>query len=149
MPFGEAPLAQARIARVQSILERLQAQGFHGTVQIRSFPGRFCLASADGAALAAAESGYAQCAALASPLSTAAAGERESPAFAGMIAAARQHAGSGFSVQLNEGTAEETVADYPSVTEHADGRGVESHRRDQQPRRSALARRRARAEHYP
>jgi CheY-like chemotaxis protein len=116
VPFGEAPLAEARIARVQSILERLQAQGFHGTVQIRSFPGRFCLASADGAALAAAESSFAQCAALASPLSAAAAGERESPAFAGMIAAAKQHAGNAFSVQLGEGTAEETVADYPSVT---------------------------------
>ena len=117
VPFGEPPLAQARIARVQSILERLQAQGFHGTVQIRSFPGRFCLASADGAALVAAESGYTQCAAFASPLSTAAAGERESPAFAGMIAAAKQHAGSGFAVQLSEGTADETIADYPSVTD--------------------------------
>jgi CheY-like chemotaxis protein len=116
VPFGEPPLALARIARIQSILERLQAQGFHGSVQIRSFPGRFCLASADGAALAAAESRYAQCAAFASPLATAAAGERESPAFAGMLAAARQRAGAALSVQLSDGSAEETVGDYPIVT---------------------------------
>ena len=116
VPFGEPPLAQERIARIQSVLERLQAQGFHGSVLIRSFPGRFCLASADGAALAAAATPYAQCVAFASPLATAAAGERESPAFAGMLAAAKQHAGAALSVQLSEGTAEETVSDYPIVT---------------------------------
>jgi CheY-like chemotaxis protein len=116
VPFGEPPLAGARVARVQSILERLQAQGFHGTVQIRTFPGRFCLASADSAALAPAESAYAQCAAFASPLASAAAGERESPAFAGMIAAARQRAGAALTLQLSDGTAEDTVGDYPIVT---------------------------------
>jgi CheY-like chemotaxis protein len=116
VPFGEPPLALARLTRIQSLLERLQAQGFHGSVQIRSFPGRFCLASAEGAALAAADTAYAQCAAFASPLATAAAGERESPAFAGMLAAAKQRAGSALTVQLSEGTSEETVGDYPTVT---------------------------------
>lgn len=116
VPFGEPPLALVRVARIQSILERLQAQGFHGIVQIRSFPGRFCLASADGAALAPAESSYAQCAAFASPLASAAAGERESPGFAGMLAAAKQRAGSALNVQLSDGSAEETVGDYPIVT---------------------------------
>ena len=116
VPFGEPPLAQARIARIQSVLDRLQAQGFHGNIQIRSFPGRFCLASADGAALAAAATPYAQCAAFASPLAAAAAGEHESPAFSGMLAAAKQRAGAALTVQLSEGTAEETVGDYPIVT---------------------------------
>jgi CheY-like chemotaxis protein len=116
VPFGEPPLAQERSTRIQSVLERLQAQGFRGIVQIRSFPGRFCLASADGAALAADATPYAQCAAFASPLAAAAAGERESPAFAGMLAAAKQRAGAALSVQLSEGTAEETVSDYPIVT---------------------------------
>jgi hypothetical protein len=117
VPFGEPPLALERIARIQSVLERLQAQGFRGIVQIRSFPGRFCLASVDGALLAAAGTPYAQCAAFASPLASAAAGERESPAFAGMLAAAKQRAGSALSLQLSEGAAEETVSDYPVVTD--------------------------------
>jgi hypothetical protein len=117
VPFGEPPLAQERIARIRSVLERLQAQGFHGSLQIRSFPGRFCLASADGAMLAAAATPYAQCAVFASPLAAAAAGERESPEFAGMLAAAKQRAGAGLTVQLSEGTAEETVSDYPVVTD--------------------------------
>jgi hypothetical protein len=60
---------------------------------------------------------YAQCAAFASPLASAAAGERESPAFAGMLAAAKQRAGSALSLQLSEGAAEETVSDYPVVTD--------------------------------
>ena len=47
-------LAGARVEHVQALLGRLAAQGYHGSVQILSFAGRYCLSNGgDGPALAA------------------------------------------------------------------------------------------------
>ena len=48
VPFGETPLAGARLEVISGLLSRLNAQGFHGVVQIRSIPGRFCTVTGPG-----------------------------------------------------------------------------------------------------
>jgi hypothetical protein len=50
VPFGETPLAGARLERVSGLLTRLGSQGFKGVVQIRSIPGRFCTVTGPRAA---------------------------------------------------------------------------------------------------
>ena len=44
VPYGEVPLAGARLDAVQRVLDELVARGVQGVVTLRSFPGRFCLA---------------------------------------------------------------------------------------------------------
>jgi hypothetical protein len=117
VPFGEAPFALARVERIQALLDRLLAQGFHGTVQIRSFPGRYCLVGGEQMGIPAADTAFVQCTALGNPLEGAAASERESAAFTGMISTARRRGGAGFAVQVSDGSGEETSVEYPTVTE--------------------------------
>jgi CheY-like chemotaxis protein len=117
VPFGEPPFALARVERIQALLDRLLAQGFHGTVQIRSFPGRYCLVGGEQMGIPAADTAFVQCTALGNPLEGVAASERESAAFAGMIAATRRRGGAGFAVQVSDGSGEETSVEYPTVTE--------------------------------
>ncbi len=121
VPFGEAPLSGARVERVQALLERLAAQNFQGVVQLRSFPGRFCVAAGgtDGVASApaSAETPYARCDSVGNPLDSATAAQRESVAFANMVAAQRARAGNAFEVQIGSGSAEEVQQAYPAVTD--------------------------------
>jgi CheY-like chemotaxis protein len=43
VPYGELPLSGARVQRLQAMLERLNAEGFHGKLSVASFVGDFCL----------------------------------------------------------------------------------------------------------
>ena len=118
VPFGEAPLAGGRIEPIQKLLERLSASGFRGTVEIRSFAGRFCTQGAgDAAALPAADIGYAKCDQVGSVSETVDPAAHESVSFANMLSAQRSHSGGAFEVHLVAGPAEEWVAPYPTISE--------------------------------
>jgi len=100
------------------VLERLLASGFHGVVEIRSIPGRFCLqGNGEALVLAAAESSYAHCDQLGNPLDPAGATARESVAFANMLAALHSRAAGAIEVQLVAGAADEINVAYPLVNE--------------------------------
>jgi hypothetical protein len=43
VPYGELPLAAARVQRMQAMIDRLAAEGFHGKLSVASFVGDFCL----------------------------------------------------------------------------------------------------------
>jgi hypothetical protein len=43
VPYGEVPLSGARVQRLQAMLDRLVAEGFHGKLSVASFAGDFCL----------------------------------------------------------------------------------------------------------
>ena len=117
VPFGEAPLSGLRVERVQALLERLIAQNFQGVVQLRSFPGRFCLAAGGEAAPvpASAATLYAQCSSVGNPQETATTAQRESVAFANMLAAQRVRSGSAIEVQILAGSAEDVQQPYPAI----------------------------------
>jgi CheY-like chemotaxis protein len=118
VPLGESPLSGARTDHVQAVLERLLASGFHGVVEIRSIPGRFCLqGNGEALALAAAETSYARCDQIGNPLDPAGPAARESVAFANMLAALHSRAGGALEVQLMAGSAEEIKVAYPPVNE--------------------------------
>jgi hypothetical protein len=120
VPFGEMPLAGARLDQVAGLLSRLKAQGFQGVLQVRSVPGRFCMVTgASGQAVLAPDSTpYSKCEQIGNPREdNGSASQRESVAFANMISTAKQSAGGKIDVQISAGTADEILTPYPPVSE--------------------------------
>jgi CheY-like chemotaxis protein len=118
--FGETPLAGARLERVSGLLTRLGTQGFHGVVQIRSIPGRFCMVTGPGGTLVLAGEAmlYSKCEQIGNPRDdSASASQRQSVAFANMVSTARQNAGGKIDVQVTAGSADEVVSPYPNVSD--------------------------------
>ena len=117
VPFGESPLSGARIDPVQALLSRLASAGFRGTVEIRSFPGRFCLQGAgDTVTLPATDLNYSKCEQVGNPADSGGVAGRESLAFANMLSAQHVRAHGAFEVQLDAGGADEVAMPYPAVS---------------------------------
>jgi hypothetical protein len=117
VPFGEAPFGGARIDAVQAALARLVGAGFRGSVEVRSFPGRYCLQGAgDTVSLPAGELSYSKCDQIGNPVDAAGTAEHESVAFANMVSAARSRSHGTLDVQLSSGNADEVITPYPPVT---------------------------------
>ena len=116
VPFGESPLSGARIDAVQALLERLKATGFRGTVEIRNYPGRFCLqGTGDTVALPAADLSYSKCDQIGNPVDAGDLAGHESVAFANMLSAERSRSHGAFEVQLAAGSAGEVAVPYPAM----------------------------------
>jgi CheY-like chemotaxis protein len=114
VPYGESPLAGARIDAVQNILARLVAAGFRGTVEIRSIPGRFCLqGTGDTVTLPAADLNFSKCDLIGNPVDSGGVASRESVTFANMLSAQHSHGRGAFDVQLATGGGDEVVVPYP------------------------------------
>jgi CheY-like chemotaxis protein len=117
VPFGDSPFSGARIDAVQGVLARLVATGYRGSVEIRSYPGRFCLqGSGDTVTLPPPELSYAKCDQLGNPVDNAGVAGRESVAFANMLSALRSRSRNAFEVTLTAGSADEVATPYPLVT---------------------------------
>jgi CheY-like chemotaxis protein len=120
VPFGETPLAGARLERVSGLLTRLAGAGFHGVVQIRSIPGRFCTVTGPvGMPVLASEALlYSKCEQVGNSRDdTTSASQRESVAFANMVSTARENAGGKIDVQVSVGNPEEVIASYPAISD--------------------------------
>ena len=117
VPFGEAPFGGARIDAVQAALARLVGAGFRGSVELRSFPGRYCLQGAgDTVSLPAGELSYSKCDQIGNPVDATVTAEHESVAFANMVSAARSRSHGALDIQLSSGGADEVITPYPPVT---------------------------------
>jgi CheY-like chemotaxis protein len=119
VPFGETPLAGARQERVQALLNRLTTQGFHGVVQIRSIPGRFCTVTGPSGTpvLGADALPAAKCEQINPRDDNGSASQRQSVAFANMVATARQNAGGKIDVQISAGSPDEVATAYPALSD--------------------------------
>ena len=118
VPFGEAPLAGARVEQIAALLSQLTSAGFHGVVHIRSIPGRYCMISGPGGVMSLPSDAlpYARCDQVGNPHDDDDAGEgRQSVAFADMLATAR--ASAGYETQVSAGGADEVARPYPAVTD--------------------------------
>jgi len=120
VPFGETPLAGSRLERIQGLLARLTAQGFHGTVQIRSIPGRYCMNTPPTAqpVMAADNMPYTRCDTVGNPREdNGSVSLRQSVAFANMISTARENSKGALDLQISAGTNDETITPYPPISE--------------------------------
>ena len=87
VPLGEAPLSGARVELVRTQLEKLLAGNFHGRVELRVIPGRFCLksGSGDSPALPDADTPFARCTEMTDAQLAGLTTQRESVTFANMM----------------------------------------------------------------
>jgi CheY-like chemotaxis protein len=117
VPFGEEPLAGARVEKVSQMLAHLTSEGFHGVVQIRSFPGRYCMVSGPAGAMTLPGTAlpYSKCDTVGNPRDEDDSSERQSIAFANMLSTARANAP--YEIQISSGGPDEVALPYPAVTD--------------------------------
>jgi hypothetical protein len=120
VPYGEIAFDRSRLDTLRDMLTKLEAQGFHGTLKVTSSAGLFCLAgnATDGYAPAPPTLPVNRCDLVGNPLDDALSGQqRQSLAFANLVAAARQRTAGAINVTLEStGTAHPSTA-YPARTE--------------------------------
>jgi CheY-like chemotaxis protein len=118
VPFGEAPLAGARIEKLREFAARMIARGGRGTVEVRRYPGRFCLSgnATEGFSMAEAATPYIKCELMADA-NDAALGNTapESVAFATALADLRKQGGDTVRLDVAEGRGDTTAVAYPEI----------------------------------
>ncbi|HWW19175.1 MAG TPA: response regulator [Steroidobacteraceae bacterium] len=120
VPFGEMPLSGARLDQVASLLSRLNSQGFQGVLQVRTIPGRFCMANglSGQPVLAPDTTPYSKCEQIGNPREdNGTAAQRESVAFANMISTAQRNSAGRIEVQISAGNSDEIQTPYPPVSD--------------------------------
>jgi hypothetical protein len=115
VPYGEPPLSGARVEKLQELLGQLASSGFQGTVEVQTYPGRFCLkgSSAEGYGLAPDATPVARCDFAASPGAEAA--QRESPQWASMVAEFRKAHGDVITLAVTSGPVDQLAKPYPET----------------------------------
>lgn len=92
VPYGEVPLAGARLERLRTLITDLREEGFQGKVKVVTYSGEFCLAGNgfEGYSLAADDLPFKRCDVIGNPFdeSTSAA-QRQSLAFANLLSSLR------------------------------------------------------------
>jgi CheY-like chemotaxis protein len=120
VPYGEIPFDRGRLDVLRELLSRLEAQGFHGVVKITSLAGIFCLSgnAADGFAPAAASLLASKCDVVGNPFEESLSGQqRQSLAFANLIAGVRQRTAGAITVAMESGGNGRPSIAYPPRTE--------------------------------
>jgi CheY-like chemotaxis protein len=119
VPYGEDPLGGPRLESLRQLFDRLVAQGSRGTVDIKIFPGRFCLMGnpTEGFSLAPDETAYAQCDVVGSvPDDSIPQSQRLPLAFADLAAALRSASHGALDVQVQTGNEGSTLVAYPPIS---------------------------------
>ena len=120
VPYGEIPFDRARLDVLRELLSRLEAQGFRGVVKITSLAGTFCLSgnATDGFAPAAASVLASKCDVVGNPFEESLSGQqRQSLAFANLIAGVRQRTAGAITVAMENGGSGRPSTSYPARTE--------------------------------
>jgi CheY-like chemotaxis protein len=120
VPYGEIPFDRSRLEVLREFLAKLQSQGFHGVVKITSASGLFCLTGnpTDGFAPASAVLPVAKCDLIGNPYEESLTGQqRQSLAFANLIAGVRQRSGGTISVVIDNVGSSRPASPYPPRTE--------------------------------
>jgi CheY-like chemotaxis protein len=117
VPYGEIPFDRSRLDVLRDLLTKLEAQNFRGVVKITSMAGLFCLTGngTDGFAPAAAALLAARCDLTGNPFDESLSDQqRESLAFANLIAGVRQRTGGAITVTLENAGTSRAGTPYPA-----------------------------------
>jgi CheY-like chemotaxis protein len=93
VPYGEAPLAGARLERMRDMITQLKAGGFRGTLKVATYVGEFCLVGngIEGYSMAADDLPASRCDLRGNPFDDGlSAAQRQSLPFANLVASLRQ-----------------------------------------------------------
>jgi CheY-like chemotaxis protein len=119
VPYGEEPLSGIRLEHVSQLLYRMAAEKYSGVVEIRNFPGRFCLIgnATDGYSPAPDELPFTKCDAVGSAREAAQQGApRISLPFANLLGEIRHTTHGALDVRLTAGDPAATLVPYPQVS---------------------------------
>jgi hypothetical protein len=120
VPYGEIPFDRSRLDVLRDLLAKLEAQGFHGVVKITSMAGMFCLSgnAADGFSPAGASVPASKCDVVGNPFEESLSGQqRQSLAFANLIAGVRQRTGGAITVAIENAGSTRPATPYPARVE--------------------------------
>jgi CheY-like chemotaxis protein len=121
VPYGEIPFDRSRLDVLRDLLTALEAQGFHGVVKITNMSGSYCLSGngTDGYAPAAPTLPVNRCDLIGNPFAESlSVQQRQSPAFAALIAGVRQRTSGAITVAIDgEGPGSRTSTPYPARNE--------------------------------
>jgi hypothetical protein len=116
VPYGEVPLAGARLERLRNLLDTLRSDQVRGVVRVEVFLADFCLSGnpVQGYAPAADDLPVSRCDVVGNPFGDAlTVQQRQSVAFANLVASINSNAGSGIKVQLADG-GHKALVTYPA-----------------------------------
>src|SRR5205807_9699403 len=118
VPYGADALGGARFELIGKLLYRLARQKVAGVVDIRAFPGRFCLVgnALEGYSLAPEETLFSRCDVLGNPSDEAFPGTQRTPlALANLIGDIRSSTHGSLQVQVAAGDAANVLVPYPPI----------------------------------
>ncbi len=117
VPYGEIAFDRSRLDVLRDLLTKLEAQNFHGVVKLTSSAGVYCLTgnATDGYQLAAPTLPVSRCDLIGNPLDDALSGQqRQSLAFANLVAGVRQRTGGAITVALESAGSAHPGTPYPA-----------------------------------
>jgi CheY-like chemotaxis protein len=120
VPYGEIPFDRGRLDALRDLLAKLETQGFRGVVKITSLAGLFCLSgnAADGFTPAGANILASKCDLIGNPFEESLSGQqRQSLAFANLIAGMRQRTGGAITVAIENAGSGHPSTPYPARAE--------------------------------
>lgn len=124
VPFGEPPLAPARLETLRTLVAQLERAAISGLVRIETYFGSFCLAGAaeQGYTLAPAATAASQCEQIGNPHDDTQSGAARQPlAFANLAASVRRRTDGAIELELVPGPRERLAASYPSIDQATAG----------------------------
>ncbi|HME41127.1 MAG TPA: response regulator [Steroidobacteraceae bacterium] len=116
VPYGEIPFDRSRLDVLRDLLSKLEAQGFRGVVKITSLAGLYCLSgnAAEGYVPAGPSLLAGKCDVVGNPLDESLSGQqRQSLAFANLIAGVRQRTAGAISVAIENAGSAHPIVPYP------------------------------------
>ena len=119
VPYGETPLANARLERLRGLVETLETQRFQGRIVVETYVGDFCLTGNAGEGFAVADAGLPaqKCDLVGNPFDDSLSlAQRQSVDFANFVATVRQRTGGAIVIEtVNAGR--RNPVEYPEQTE--------------------------------
>ena len=119
MPYGEIPLAGARLEALRRMIDDLLADGFRGTVRAAAFIGDFCLEGSglEGFSVAPRDLPAQRCDLIGNPVEESLnSAQRQSLDFANLVATVEQQTGGAIRIEIENG-GRRPLESYPLQSE--------------------------------
>jgi CheY-like chemotaxis protein len=119
VPYGAEALGGTRLDLLRQLLDRLKSENHSGSVDIKSFAGRFCLMGngTDGFSLAPDETPFSKCDVVGNPSDDALSPAQRTPLpFVNLVGGLRNTSRGALDVLFSQGDPATVVAAYPQVS---------------------------------
>jgi hypothetical protein len=119
VPYGDDALSGPRLETLRQMMSRLAARDVRGVVDVRTYPGRYCLVgnATEGFSLAPDELAFSRCNAVGNPHEDSLLpSQRESLGFANLVGEFRAQTRRALDIQLTSGDASTVAQAYPQVS---------------------------------